>query len=106
LLVDFGFVGIQASRGGVATGLVTFEVQSESKKKVTEKVLGAPALDGGVTTLAVKPVEVLNKTITVLYGGDTDFTSSNLTPPVLTQPALKSLARPMVVLYHLRGRRR
>ena len=80
--------------GGVANGLVTFEVQSKKKKKVIEHVLGTAVLDGASATLTLKPTAVLKKTITVLYGGDADFTSSTLTPRALTQQALKSLARP------------
>ena len=61
------------------SGLVTFEFQSKAKKRVTEKVLGTAMLDGGAATLAVKASSVLKKTVTVVYGGDTDFTSSMTT---------------------------
>ncbi len=86
---------------GLPTGQVTFELQSKRKKKVTEKVLGTAMVSGGSATLTVKSNIVLNKTINILYAGDTDFTSSNLTPPVLTQPRLKNLARPMMALRQL-----
>ena len=82
-----------APGGGVPTGLVTFEVQSKKKKKVTEMVLGTATLHGGAAMLTVKAGVVLQKTISVLYGGDTDFTSGNATPLVLSQARLKSLAR-------------
>jgi hypothetical protein len=83
---------------GVPTGTVTFEIRTESGKKVTEKVLGTATVSGGSATLVVKPNRVLKKTIIILYGGDADFTSSTAMSPVLTQRALKSLARPMVAL--------
>ena len=77
-----------APGGGVPTGVVTFEVQSRKRKKVTEKVLGTvPVNSSGAATLTVKLSGMLKKTITILYGGDTDFTSSNATPPVLTNRA-------------------
>jgi hypothetical protein len=63
-------------------------------------------LDDGVATLTVKPSSVLKKPITILYGGDTDFTSSNATPPALTNAALKNLARPMLALNHVGSGRR
>jgi hypothetical protein len=37
---------------------------------------------------------VLNKPITIIYGGDPNYRASSLTPPQLTQTGLKSLARP------------
>ena len=92
-----------APGGGVPTGTVTFEIQVKSKKKVTEKVLGTATLGGGSATLTVKPKSVLKKPITIVYGGDADFLSGTMSPPTLTQAALKSLARPMVAL-QARGR--
>ena len=92
-----------APGAGVPTGTLTFEIAMKKKKKVTEKVLGTATLSGGSATLSVKPSSVLKKPITIVYAGDADFTSSTITPPSLTQSALKSLARPMLALSH-RGR--
>jgi len=94
-----------APGSGVPTGTVTFEIQTKSRKTVTEKVLGTAALSGGAATLVVKPSRVLKKTIIILYGGDADYKSSTAMPSVLTQGTLKSLARPMAALQargHLR----
>ena len=69
-----------APGGGVPTGTVIFEMTK--KKKV--KALGTVSISGsGTATLIVKPSSVLRKSITILYGGSTDFTSSSVTPPVL-----------------------
>jgi hypothetical protein len=81
---------------GVPTGTATFEIAKRSHKKVVEKVLGTMALSGGSATLTVKPGKVLKKPITIVYGGDGDFTPSTATPPALTRKALKRLARPAV----------
>jgi hypothetical protein len=67
---------------GLPTGLVTFEVRSKGKKKVDEKVLGTARLGGGAAVLTVKPAGVLEQTITILYGGDAEFTSSRATTRV------------------------
>jgi hypothetical protein len=87
-----------APGGGVPTGALTFEILAKSRKKVTVKVIGAAALGSGSATLALKPKSVLNKSIAILYGGDANFTSSTATSAVLTQGALKRLARPMAAL--------
>ncbi len=91
-------VQAMAPGAGVATGVVTFEVQVKSKKKVTEKLLGTAVLGGGKATLTVKPRSVLKEPITILYAGDADFVSGKASPTTLTQASLKSLARPMVAL--------
>ncbi len=88
-----------APGAGVPTGTLTFEIQKKVRKKVTEKVLGTMSLSGGSTTLSVKPNSVLKEPITIVYGGDADFTSSTSPTSVLTSASLKSLARPMVLLY-------
>ncbi len=66
---------------GIPTGEVTFEVRSKGKKKSTEKVLGTAMLAGGAATLNVKSGGVAKQSITILYGGDADFTSSEETIP-------------------------
>jgi hypothetical protein len=82
--------------GGVPTGKVTFEFLVKHGKKLQVKTLGTAALRGGEATLTVKPKAVLNKPITIIYSGDPNYRASTLTPPKLTQKALKSLARPTV----------
>ena len=72
-----------APGGGVPTGVVSFMMK---KKK-----LGTVALVDGQATLSLKPRSILNKTITVIYGGGADFQSSTLSSPRLTS---RSLARP------------
>ncbi len=72
-----------APGGGVPTGVVSFMMK---KKK-----LGTVALVNGQATLSLKPRSILNKTITVIYGGGADFQSSTLSSPRLTS---RSLARP------------
>jgi hypothetical protein len=80
--------------GGVPTGMVTFEFLVKHGKKVKVKTLGTAALHGAEATLTVDPKAVLNKPITIVYGGDPDYRASTLAPPKLTRRGLKSLARP------------
>ena len=80
------------------TGMVTFEIQTTKKKKITEKVFGTAVLNGGAATLTVKPNSVLNKQLKILFAGDSDFAPSAATPPALTQASLKKMARAMVAL--------
>jgi hypothetical protein len=84
-----------APGGGVPTGMVTFEFLVKRRKKLKVRILGTTALSGAEATLTVKPKAVLNKPITIIYGGDPDYRASTLTSPKLTRKALKSLARPM-----------
>jgi Bacterial Ig-like domain (group 3) len=67
--------------GGLPTGQVTFEVRSKGKR-ITEKVLGTAMLGGGVAVLTVKSSKALKQPITILYGGDADFSSSQATTTV------------------------
>jgi hypothetical protein len=60
---------------------VTFEFLVKHGKKSKVKTLGTAALSGGEATLMVKPRAVLNKPITVVYGGDLDYRASTLTRP-------------------------
>ena len=83
-----------APASGVPTGSVTFEIQKKVGKKLTEKVLGTVALSGGSATLSVKPGVVLDKLITVLYSGASDFTASIAAPSLLTTKALDRMAQP------------
>jgi hypothetical protein len=79
-----------APGGGVPTGTVTFMLK--------KKVLGTLALGGGQATLAVKPNSVLNKSITIIYGGSADFRSSTFASLKLTSRSLTTLARPFRAL--------
>ncbi len=89
---------------GVPTGEVTFEmVKTVKKKKTKTTILGTVAASGGDATLTLKASQVLNKTITIVYSGDSDFQSSTATTLALTQSGLKGLARPMIALVN-RGR--
>ena len=83
-----------APGGGVPTGTVTFEVKKNKKKEIT---LGTVGLSGGTATLSVKPKSVLKKSITILYSGDTNFTSSSEVM-TLSAASLTSMARPMLQL--------
>jgi hypothetical protein len=80
----------QAPGGGVPTGEVTFMLK--------KKALGTVALGGGQATLAVKPNSVLNKSITIIYGGSADFRSSTFASVKLTTRSLTTLARPFRAL--------
>ena len=77
-----------SSGGGVPTGVVTFELITKKKKKVTTKVLGTAAVSGGDATLTVKPKLVLGQTLTITYNGDTNFTASTLTGQKLSKQGL------------------
>ena len=46
-------------------------------------MLGTALLGSGTATLTVSTSKVLKKSITILYGGDTDFAASTVAPPVL-----------------------
>ena len=74
-----------APGGGVPGGVVTFLIK--------KKTLGTATLSGGQATLTVKPGSVLNKSITVIYGGDAGFRASSLAPLRLTTASLATLAR-------------
>ena len=78
---------------GVPSGIVTFEIQKKVGRRLTEKVLGTVALGGGSATLSVKPTSMLDHPITILYGGDSDFTPSAVSPSRLTQKGLQSSYR-------------
>ncbi len=74
-----------APGAGVPGGVATFLIK--------KKTLGTATLSGGQATLTVKPASVLNKSITVIYGGDAGFRSSSLAPLRLTNASLATLAR-------------
>src|SRR5262249_27006875 len=65
-----------APGGGVPGGMVTFLVK--------KKALGTAALSGGQATLAVRPGNVLDRSITVSYSGATGYRSASLASPRLT----------------------
>ena len=78
-----------APGGGVPSGVVTFIMV----QKKTRKTLGTAALNGGQATLTLKPASVLNKSITITYGGAGGFQSAVLAPLRLTSRSLASAAR-------------
>jgi hypothetical protein len=83
-----------AAGGGTPTGVVQFEFLMKLRKKTKMNLLGRAALNHGQAMLTLKPKQVLNKTITVIYGGDPDYLATSLAPFKLTTSALKPLARP------------
>jgi len=78
-----------APGGGVPTGRVAFELLTRSGKKIHTQMLGNVAVAGGQAALLVKASSVLNKSISIVYGGDADFGPSTVTSPRLTQEGLK-----------------
>jgi Bacterial Ig-like domain (group 3) len=74
---------------GTPTGRVAFELLTKRGKKIHTQMLGNVAVAGGQATLLVKASSVLNKSITIVYGGDADFGPSTVTSPRLTQKGLK-----------------
>ena len=83
-----------APGGGIPTGVVRFAFLVKHRKKTKTNLLGTAALNHGQAMLTLKPKQVLNKTITVIYDGDPDYLATSLAPFKLTQSALKHLARP------------
>jgi hypothetical protein len=81
-----------APGGGIPTGVVRYEFLVKHRKKTGMSVLGTAALNQGQAMLTVKPKQVLNNTITVIYDGDPDYLATSLAPFRLTQSALKPLA--------------
>ncbi len=77
-----------APGGGVPTGQVTFEFVKKHGKKVTVKTLGTAELSGGEATLTLKPNQVLNKPLKIVYSGDPDFLASTTSPPKLTKSGI------------------
>jgi hypothetical protein len=47
------------------------------------------SLEGGQAALLVKASSVLNKSITIVYGGNADFSASTATSPSLTKKGLQ-----------------
>jgi hypothetical protein len=77
-----------APGGGVPNGMVTFRVK--------KKTIGTAALSGGQAILTVKPGSVLNKSLTISYGGAAEFRSASLAAPKLTSRSLTTLPRPFI----------
>ncbi len=88
-----------APGGGTPTGTITF--------KVKKKTLGSVSLSGGMATLTVKATNVLKKAVTIIYTGDGNFAAATVTPPAVSQGALRSVAQSIDLLLALRlgGRR-
>ena len=81
--------------GGVPTGELMLNLLVKQKKKLTTKTLAATRVVGGEATFTLKPNQVLNKAIRVVYSGDLDDQPSSMLT-TLTQDSLNTLARPMI----------
>ncbi len=77
-----------APGGGVPTGELVFELLTRKRKKTLVKTLGHLSVESNRATLTVKASSVLNKSITIVYGGNTDFRASTATSPKLTKKGL------------------
>ncbi len=77
-----------APGGGVPTGAVAFELFTKKGKKIQMQTLGNVPVKNGRARLTVNASSVLNKTITIFYGGATDFDASTATSLKLTQKGL------------------
>ena len=65
-----------APGAGVPSGTLMLELMVKKGKKLKTVVLGTPGLNQGKATTALKPSEVMNKMITVVYNGDPNFQST------------------------------
>ena len=72
------------------TGQVTFQFVKKHRKKVTVKTLGSAELNGGKAMLTLKPNQVLNRTLMIVYSGDPDFLASMMSSPELTKSGIAS----------------
>ncbi len=77
-----------APGGGVPSGAVAFELLTKKGKKLKTQKLGRVSVSGGQATLLVKASAVLNKSITIVYGGATDFRASTDSSAKLTKKSL------------------
>jgi hypothetical protein len=92
-----------APGSGVPTGTVIFEATAPGKGKkagTRTRVLGTAALASGEATLKIQARRVRDRSITVIYGGDADFTPSQSEMSTTTDVALESLARPTAATGH------
>ncbi|WP_165219391.1 Ig-like domain repeat protein [Aquisphaera insulae] len=78
----------QAPGSGVPTGQVIFELLVKQRKKIKVKTLGTAAVVDGQATLSFKSQKLLNKTITIVYGGEANFLATTVTLPKLTKKSL------------------
>jgi hypothetical protein len=93
------------SGSGVPTGTVTFNIVMPAKTKTGKMTmdkmkpgttnLGTVALSHGEAMLTVKPRMVLKMPLQIIYSGDTNYTSSTATPPMLTKAGLKHMSMKM-----------
>ena len=83
-----------APGGGVPTGQVTFEFVKKHRKKFKVVTLGTVVLSGGAATLTLKPNQVLNAPLTIVYSGDPEFLASVMSPPELTRSGVNSASLP------------
>jgi hypothetical protein len=77
-----------APGAGVPTGNVVFEILTTKGKKTQTQTLGKVSLKNGQATLLVAASSVLNQSITIVYGGNTDFRAVTAASPKLTQQKL------------------
>jgi parallel beta-helix repeat protein len=71
-------VAPMAPGAGVPSGTLALELMLKQGKKTKTVLLGMPGLNQGKATIALKPSQVLKKTITVIYNGDPDFQSTKV----------------------------
>jgi Bacterial Ig-like domain (group 3) len=81
-----------APGGGTPSGTVALTLTTKKRKKTQTKTLGTVMLSGGGATFVMKPKSVLNKTITVVYGGSSDFQPSAASLAKLTKQSLARFA--------------
>ena len=77
-----------APGGGVPTGVVAFELLTKKGRKTKTQTLGKVSVAHGQATITVKASSVLNKSITIIYSGDTDFRANTVASPKLTARGL------------------
>lgn len=89
------FTAIVTTTSGAPTGQVTF--------KDGASIMGTGTLSGGIATLTISTLSVATHTITAMYGGDTNFSSSNsatlsqIVNRAITTTALTSIPNPSIV---------
>ncbi len=77
-----------APGGGAPTGVVAFDLLTRKGKKVQTKTLGKVSVIDGQATFSVNTSSVLNRSITIVYGGATDFRATTAISPKLTRQGI------------------
>jgi hypothetical protein len=100
-------VHVMAPGTGVPMGTVTYLVSSRQHKKhshsASSLTFTTQALSNGAAVVVLKPKQVLNKTFTIRYSGDTNFNASTSPAVVITKTALTASVRPLTAFFS-RGR--